>query len=77
MPVAPRCHSGCQVQVSLRGVGRCLEPALGGEQIDPAVAVNVARAHAVPRGRFAEVVLDEFEALAVVPSCPPRTRTRC
>ena len=44
-------------------VGRGLEPALGGEQVDPAVAVDVARADAVAGGRVAEVVLLEIEPL--------------
>ena len=65
MPVAPRFQSGCQVQVSCDGIGRGLEPALGGEQVDPAVAVDVARADAVAGGLRAEVVLLELEALAV------------
>ncbi len=66
MPVAPSCHSGCQAQVAvLARIGWGLEPAFGREQVDAAVAVDVARADAVSGRRGAEVVLLELVAFAV------------
>ena len=62
MPVAPSCQSGCQAHESVSRIGRGLEPALGREQVDAAVAVDVARADAVPGRRGAEVVLLELDA---------------
>ena len=57
MPVAPRSHSGCHVQVSfLDRSRRSLEPTLRGEEVDTPVAVDVARADAVADSLLAEVV---------------------
>ena len=65
MPVAPSCQSGCQAQVPCGRIGRGLEPALGREQVGAAVAVDVARADAVPGRLGAQVVLLELEPFAV------------
>ena len=47
------------------GIGRGLEPALGREQVDAAIAVDVPRADAVPGRLRAQVVLLEVETFAV------------
>ena len=63
--------------VLVRGIGRGLEPALGSEQVDAAVAVDVARADAVTGGLGAEVVLLQLVPLAVALLERPRTRPPC
>ena len=65
MPVAPDLPFGVPGPGVVGGIGRGLEPALGREQVDAAVAVDVARADAVAGRLLAEVVLLELEPLAV------------